>query len=256
MPQGLWLGGGGPGRAQGHGLGFVVLPQAELWWVHVDVVLAAELDGEAELGFVQADEDEGGFGDGLGCPVGGDQPGQLSEAAVAVAAGLALVEEVFGPELFEPGEVGVGVGTQPEGVAGGLHRGDVVVGVDEFHDLVVQLHQRDFGVAVAEQVAHDWALGHGLWRQPTGAFTSSPELLVDGAFGGAAAPFSTVAAAHPGSLAEHAGVVFWTGRRSALALRGFWGLQVRGFVRSQPLPRGMSLSCHDRPPGCGVELET
>jgi len=63
---------------------------------------------------------------------------------------LALVEEVFGPEFFEPGEVGVGVGTQAEGVAGGLHGGDVVVGVDQFHDLVVQLHQGDFGVAVAE----------------------------------------------------------------------------------------------------------
>lgn len=116
----------------------------------MDVALAAELDGEADLGFVQADEDEGGFGDGLGGPVGGDQPGELGETPVAVAAGLALVEEVFGPELFEPGEVGVGVGTQAEGVAGGLHGGDVVVGVDQLHDLVVQLHQRDFGVAIAE----------------------------------------------------------------------------------------------------------
>ena len=150
VPQGLRLGGGCPGRAQGGGLGFVVLPQAELWWVHVDVALVAELDGEADLGFVQADDDEGGFGDGLGGPVGGDQPGELDEAAVAVAAGLALVEEVFGPELFEPGEVGVGVGTQAEGVAGGLHGGDVVIGVDQFHDLVVQLHQGDFGVAIAE----------------------------------------------------------------------------------------------------------
>ena len=75
--------------------------------ITVDVVLAAELDGEADLGFVQADEDEGGFGDGLGGPVGGDQPGKLDEAAVAVAAGLALVEEVFGPKFFESGEVGV-----------------------------------------------------------------------------------------------------------------------------------------------------
>ena len=196
----------------------------------MDVVLAAELDGEAELGFVQADEDEGGFGDGLGCPVGGDQPGQLSEAAVAVAAGLALVEEVFGPELFEPGEVGVGVGTQPEGVAGGLHRGDVVVGVDEFHDLVVQLHQRDFGVAVAEQVAHDWALGHGLWRQPTGAFTSSPELLVDGAFGGTATAASAVAAAHLGSLAEQTEGCSATGSRSALVA---WGLEGSSGVRAR-----------------------
>ena len=150
VPQGFWVGAGCPGRAQGCGLGFVVLPQAELWWVHVDVALAAELDGEADLGFVQADEDEGGFGDGLGGPVGGDQPGKLEQAAVAVAADLALVEEVFGPELFEPGQVGIGVGTQPEGVAGGLHGGDVVVGVNQFHDLVVQLHQGDFGVAVAE----------------------------------------------------------------------------------------------------------
>lgn len=118
--------------------------------MHVDVVLAAELDGEADLGLVQADDDEGGFRDGLGGPVGGDQPGKLNEAAVAVAAGLALVEEVFGPEFFEPSQVGIGVGTQPEGVAGGLHGGDVVVGVDEFHDLVVQLHQGDFGVAIAE----------------------------------------------------------------------------------------------------------
>lgn len=77
VPQGLWLGAGCPGRAQGCGLGFVVLPQAELGWVHVDVALAAQLDGEADLGFVQADEDEGGFGNGLGRPVGGDQPGQL-----------------------------------------------------------------------------------------------------------------------------------------------------------------------------------
>lgn len=118
--------------------------------MHVDMALAAELDGEADLGFVQADEDEGGFGDGLGGPVGGDQPGKLDEAAVAVAAGLALVEEVFGSEFFEPGEVGVGIGAQAEGVAGGLHGGDVVVGVDELHDLVVQLHQGDFGVAIAE----------------------------------------------------------------------------------------------------------
>lgn len=61
-----------------------------------------------------------------------------------------MVEEVFGAEFFESGEVGVGVGTQAEGVAGGLHGGDVVIGVDEFHDLVVQLHQGDFGIAVAE----------------------------------------------------------------------------------------------------------
>ena len=116
---------------------------------------------------------------------------------------MALVEEVFGPEFFEPGEVGVGVGTQPEGVAGGLHGGDVVIGVDQLHDLVVQLHQRDFGVTVAEQVAHDRALGHGLRRQAARAFTSSPEFLVDGAFGGPATPFRAVAAAHSGSLAEH-----------------------------------------------------
>ena len=150
VPQGFWLGAGCPGWAQGCGLGFVVLPQAELWWVHVDVVLAAELDGEADLGLVQADEDEGGFGDGLGGPVGGDQPGKLGETPVAVAAGLALVEEVLGSEFFEPGEVGVGVGTQAEGVAGSLYGGDVVIGVDQLHDLVVQLHQGDFGVTVAE----------------------------------------------------------------------------------------------------------
>ena len=74
----------------------------------------------------------------------------MDEAAVAVAAGLALVEEVFGSEFFEPGEVGVGIGTQAEGVTGCLHGGDVVVGVDQLHDLVVQLHQGDFGVAIAE----------------------------------------------------------------------------------------------------------
>lgn len=61
-----------------------------------------------------------------------------------------MVEEVFGPEFFEPGEMGVGVGTQAEGVAGGLHSRDVVIGIDQFHDLVVQLHQGDFGVAIAE----------------------------------------------------------------------------------------------------------
>ena len=77
LPQGLWLGAGCPDRSQGCGLGFVALPQAELWWVHVDVALAAELDGEADVGFVQADDDEGGFGDGLGGPVGRDQPGKL-----------------------------------------------------------------------------------------------------------------------------------------------------------------------------------
>lgn len=82
--------------------------------------------------------------------MGGDQPGKLEQAAVTVAAGLALVEEVFGPKFFEPGEVGIGIGAQPKGVTGGLHSGDVVVGVDQLHDLVVQLHQGDFGVAIAE----------------------------------------------------------------------------------------------------------
>ena len=77
-PEGLRLGGGRPDRSQGCGLGFVALPQAELWWVHVDVALAAQLDGKADLGLVQADEDEGGFRDGLGGPVGGDQPGKLA----------------------------------------------------------------------------------------------------------------------------------------------------------------------------------
>ena len=77
LPQGLWLGGGCPGRAQGCGLGFVTLPQAELGWVHVDVALVAELDGETDVGLVQTNEDERGFGNGLGRPVSGDQPGQL-----------------------------------------------------------------------------------------------------------------------------------------------------------------------------------
>ena len=61
-----------------------------------------------------------------------------------------MVEEVFGPELFEPSQVGIGIGTQPKGVTSRLHRRDVVVGVDEFHDLVVQLHQRDLGITIAE----------------------------------------------------------------------------------------------------------
>ena len=157
-----------------------------------------------------------------------------------------MVEEVFGPEFFEPGEVGVGVGAQAEGVAGGLHGGDVVVGVDEFHDLVVQLHQRDFGVAVAEQVAHDWALGHGLWRQAAGAFTGSTEFLVDGAFGGTATAASAVAAAHLGSLAEHTRGCF-----------PGWGEGARWFLEGLLVlggARGMSLSCHDRSWGCGLDL--
>lgn len=61
-----------------------------------------------------------------------------------------MVEEVFGAELLESSQVGVGIGTQPKGVTSRLHGGDVVVGVDEFHDLVVQLHQRDLGITVAE----------------------------------------------------------------------------------------------------------
>ena len=90
LPQGLWLRAGCPDRSQGCGLGFVALPQAELWWVHVDVVLVAELDGEADLGLVQADEDEGGFGDGLGGPVGGDQPGKLVVGRGRCSGGLGV----------------------------------------------------------------------------------------------------------------------------------------------------------------------
>jgi len=158
---------------------------------------------------------------------------------------LALVEEVFGPELLEPSQVGVGVGTQPEGVAGGLHRGDVVVGVDQFHDLVVQLHQGDFGVTIAEQVAHDWALGHGLWRQAAGAFTSSAEFLVDGVFGGPATAASTVAAVHLGSLVEHRGL--FSAQREGT--RWFSGLEVCGRLMPQAVPG----RCHFHvTTGCGV----
>lgn len=84
------------------------------------MALAAQLDGKADSALVQTNEDECGFRDGLGGPVGGDEPGQLEQAAVAVAPGLALVEEAHSPELFKPGQVGVGVGAQAEGVAGGL----------------------------------------------------------------------------------------------------------------------------------------
>ena len=57
---------------------------------------------------------------------------------------------------------------------------------------------------------------------------------MDGVFGGPAAPFSTVAAAHLGSLAEHTGGCFpgWgEGARWFLeGLRGFWCLGGLGDV--------------------------
>ena len=71
---------------------------------------------------------------------------------------------------------------------------------------------------------------------------------MDGVFGGAAAPFSTVAAAHSGSLAEPTRGCFLRGEQGAhwfLGVSGAWGPRVLG---------GMSLSCHDRPWGCGLDL--
>lgn len=109
-PEGVWLGVRGPGRAERCWLWFVSLPQTELRVSHVDVALAAELDGETDLGLVQTNEDESGFGDGLGGPMARDEPRQLEQSSVAVAPGLALVQEVFGPELLKPGQVGVGIG--------------------------------------------------------------------------------------------------------------------------------------------------
>ena len=77
---------------------------------------------------------------------------------------------------------------------------------------------------------------------------------MDGIFGGAATPFRAIAAAHLGSLAEHAEGCFWAGRRSALVA---WGLEGASGVRALDVPgpsRAMSLSCHDRPLGCGLDL--
>lgn len=120
LPQRVRLGGVRPGRGERRRLHFAVSPQTELRRAHVDVALPAQLDGQADVALVQTNEDERGFRDGLGRPVGGDKPGQLEQAAVAVARGLALVEEAHSPELFKPGQVSVGVGSQAEGVAGGL----------------------------------------------------------------------------------------------------------------------------------------
>ena len=120
VPQRVRLGGGRPGRGERRRLRFAVSPQTELRRVNVDVALPAQLDGQADSALVQTDEDERGFRDGLGRPMGGNQPSKLEQTAVAVAPGLALVEEAHSPELFKPGQVDVGVGAQAEGVAGGL----------------------------------------------------------------------------------------------------------------------------------------
>lgn len=68
---------------------------------------------------------------------------------------------------------------------------------------------------------------------------------MDGVFGGAATAASAVAAVHLGSLVEHRGLFSARGARSALVTRGLRGLGGLG---------GMSLSCHDRPLGCGLDL--
>ena len=77
---------------------------------------------------------------------------------------------------------------------------------------------------------------------------------MDGIFGGPATPFSTVAAAHPGSLAEHAGGCFLRGEKERVGSSRLLGTSgVRALDVSGP-SRGMSLSCHDRPLGCGLDL--
>ena len=205
VPQRVRLGDGRPGRSEGRRLRLAVSPETELRRVHVDVALTADLDGEADSAFVQTDEDECGFRDGLGRPVGGDEPGQLEQAAVAVAPGLALVDEMRSPKLFKPGQVGVGVGAQTEGIAGGLHRRYVVAGVDQLHDLVGQLHQRNLGIAVAQQIAHDRTLSHRLRRQPARALAGSPKLLKYSPLRETGAPVRGVAAIHKTSLAEGPG---------------------------------------------------
>ena len=170
----------------------------------MDVALPAQLDGKADSALVQTDEDERGFRDGLGRPMGGNQASQLEQAAVAVAPGLALVEEMRSPELFKPGQVSVGIGAQAERIAGSLHRRYVVAGVNQLHDLVSQLHQRNLGIAVAQQITHDRTLSHRLRRQPARTLTSSPKLLEDGLLRKTDAPARIVAAAHTDSLAEEA----------------------------------------------------
>ena len=205
VPQRVRLGDGRPGRSEVRGVRLAALPETELGRVHVDVALPAQLDGQADSALVQSDEDERGFRDGLGRPMGGNQPSQLEQAAVAVTPGLPLVDEMRSPKLFKPGQVSVGIGAQAKGIAGGLHRRYIVVGVDQLHDLVGQLHQRDLGVAVAQQVAHDRALSHSLRRQPARAFAGSPKLLEDGFLrktGGPASAARAVAAAHKASLVE------------------------------------------------------
>ena len=51
---------------------------------------------------------------------------------------------------------------------------------------------------------------------------------MDGVFGGPAAPFSTVAAAHLGSLAEHAEGCFLRGERERAGCSGVEGPRVLG----------------------------
>ena len=113
VPQRIRLGSGRPSRGKRRRLHFTVSPETELGRVHVDVALPAQLDGQADSALVQTDKDERGFRDGLGRPMGGNQPSKLEQAAVAVAAGLALVEEMRSPKLFKPGQVSVGVGARP-----------------------------------------------------------------------------------------------------------------------------------------------
>ena len=202
VPQRVRLGGGRPSRSEGRRVRLAALPETELGRVHVDVALPAQLDGQADSALVQTDEDEGGFRDGLGRPMGGNEPGQLEQAAVAVAPGLALVDEMRSPKLFKPGQVSVGIGAQTERIAGSLHRRYVVAGVNQLHDLVGQLHQRDLGIAVAQQITHDRTLSHRLRRQPARTLTGSPKLLEDGLLRETGVPVRIVAAAHTDSLVE------------------------------------------------------
>lgn len=63
---------------------------------------------------------------------------------------------------------------------------------------------------------------------------------MDGVFGGAATPFSTVAAVHLGSLAEHTGGCFLGWEKERAGSWGLRGLQVCGLLMSQAVPE----RCH------------
>lgn len=77
---------------------------------------------------------------------------------------------------------------------------------------------------------------------------------MDGVFGGPAAPFSTVAAVHLGSLAERTGGCFLDWEKERVGSSRFLGTSsVRALDAPGP-SRAMSLSCHDRPRGCGLDL--